>query len=513
MAMRVKILYLFLYVSVLSVAQRTYYVRPGGSDTNCGFSEDDAWATVVHAIIRAPGGSVINIAGVFTEDSVSLPSQKQLTIDGTSRDGAVIRGAALKNTGGTRYFLRLQPGDDITFRNVTIMNFGSSGSGLNGGAIMAKGPGTRLTCKQVDFIGNTAVAGGAVYALGTAATFEDCNFIDNYASGGQGGAVYALTTAAEKEMSLVVRRCAFLGNVSLVEGSAVRAGCGAVSTIKTSVLIENSTVSNNINGINTNVQGNFASVFLDGNAVYPTADFCLKNNTIAYNRRNSANTSQQSYTTGVYVNNNRNVSLINNIIWGNDNCDLQQRTTADYKVFLANNNLLGTVKLRTSVASAGTVEDMSVTARNNRTGVTAGQLLLAPRVVISEGCNVLPVASGSIAIDAGSADTSAVTTDQRGVARDAKIDIGACEFGNLSLDVSDAGIDAVAAYPTVFTDVIHFNGQEVKSVELYDCTGQQVKVCANVGKSLSLAALPVGFYVMKVYAGNRLVAVQKIVKQ
>jgi predicted outer membrane repeat protein len=485
---------LFAVLSVYSLAQSVYYVRSSGDDSRCGMSEADAWQTVDHAVATAEFGSTVDIEGTFTV-SGELQLGRRLTLSGHGRDATVIQGAAVKNGSTVGRLFTLTDEAELTLRDMTLRFGGYQGSALSGGALSGVGTTVSVTCERVTFSGNTAASGGAVYLEGATASFSDCRFSDNFASDSQGGAIYAISSSVRKFLSLKVSRTLFDNNVSQKEGSALRAGSGSVSAAPTSVSVENSTFFGNVNGTGGSTSNAFGALFLDGNATTAYVNHVLKNNTVAFNRRNSAYASQSLFTSGLYVNNNQNVTLINNIFFGNDGCDLQQRANADYKIYSASNNICGLVRNRSG--SACSVADIALSASGNVDNVTAENLKLSTLLTAYNGTFVLPLAAGSVAIGAGLTGSGMVTVDQGGTARDAAIDAGAYEY------VLPTAVDAVAdanpkVYPTLFDRMLFFADASEKSVGLYAMTGEMVFKKGGITGSVMLPSLPQGGYLLRV---------------
>lgn len=489
-----------LFLLSQGISGRTYFVRENGSNGNCGFSEDDAWRNLSYAVLRAPDGSTIDIKGSFREPSIVFAVSKKLTIKGDSRQNTIITAQSNETGKPVTCLFNLSDGDSLLLHNMTISRFGDIDQSYSGGAISVIGENSYLYCHQVDFTGNMAQNGGAIALLGSKARIELCNFFDNKATNGQGGAIYAMTTAKDGGLNLTVSRTTFARNQSLKEGSALRVGCGAISTIQTSFLMENCTLCENINGLDTNAAGSYACLFLDGNASYPIVNHTLVNNTIAGNKRVSANTTQATYTTGIYVNNNNNVRLFNNIIFDNQNCDVQQRTTIAHNIAEARNNLIGKVKLKTSVAAFGDISDMCTLHSGNIRSDYPELSGISTRLVQENDTYTLAIDEKSIARDKGIEGYLSENIDQPGKIRDHKPDIGAYEYIE-PLDQSAPTPDNTTSAPIVIDQALVFADNRIKTVAIRNTSGQLIFQKSNVINHCDIAGLANAVYLVTVADG------------
>lgn len=275
--------------------------------------------------------------------------------------------------------------------------------------------------------------GGALFVLGSTATLDGCDFIDNY-SGQDAGALQVWTDSA-----VTVR------NSSFVENEAYRYG-GAILNSAT-LALHNCTIADN------------TAVF--GAGVFSTTDLAtlqtrIINSTFVRNiatGRGGAiynnigrselihctitdNTASDGNGAGVasYGAADTRTTVQNSIIAGNNGTDVDLAFDPENSFVSLGHNLIG------SGGSTGAFNE-----DGDNTGV--GALWLAPLADYGGPTLTRPPLPGSPAIEAGAPTASTPETDQRGAARvtGQAPDIGAVEafaFSSLPLvDTDDDGID------------------------------------------------------------------------
>jgi hypothetical protein len=160
-----------------------------------------------------PGPDVVTFDPSLSGGVIALTSA-QLAI-GDKTGGITItatnlpNGVALDGQGARRVF-SVAAGSVVTLDSLTVTN-GNAG-GDRGGGLLNQG---NATVRRCTFVGNNAVAGGAINNIFGAAslTVEHCTFVNNRASGGYGGAVLN-----DGGPTLSARHCTVVSNTATGPG-------------------------------------------------------------------------------------------------------------------------------------------------------------------------------------------------------------------------------------------------------------------------------------------------------
>ncbi|MBX7106635.1 MAG: hypothetical protein K1X57_21350, partial [Gemmataceae bacterium] len=333
------------------------------------------------------------------------PATRNITISG---GGA----ARLFNTTGTN---GTAPGTQVYLENLTLT---SGLSGLSyGGAILADDESIELyRCR---LIGNTALAGGAIYFSGQAGgslTVEECTLSGNVANGFSGSVLNGGgAIRMEYGGSLWILNSTLSGNSALAstaEGGAIYFYGSAAGT---GVKVENSTIVGNSSG------GSGGAIGLVGGTGGGT---CVITNCTVVG--NSAGTGGGLFRSNTAI----PVTISNTVVSGNtagsgpDVSNASGSTTA--------NNCAFSSTLGFTPSGIGNIVN------------PLASLLLGP-LADNGGLTLTMLPSlGSPLINAGSA-TTAFTFDQRGRQRKngAAVDIGATEWTPLVVNTNDSGVGSL----------------------------------------------------------------------
>lgn len=186
-----------------------------------------------------------NLSGAIgiTADNASTLNLENCIIKNINSSGAA-------NNGGAA---RIQGVANIT--NCLFEN-NTQGSGTYGGGAICMYNSANITIEQSSFIGNKALAGGAIMGNGTVATgytlkVYNSTFANNEASLGstnrRGGAVY-LACPTSTEVNSTFINCTFTGNSAINNGGGICAFASASKKINVNLI--NSIVTNNMSGGN-----------------------------------------------------------------------------------------------------------------------------------------------------------------------------------------------------------------------------------------------------------------------
>ena len=324
-------------------------------------------------ITFASGGTYsLTIAGTGEDAAATgdLDITDDLTIIGAGTGSTIIDANSLDRV------FQVHSGT-VTISDLTIQG-GLLGAGQHGAGVAVESSAS-LTLDTVTVTGNQATggvnSGGGLYNAGTL-TIVDSS-ISNNVSGSIGGGLYNVGTASLSQ--------------SLVAGNtATNNGGGIYHTGVSTLDLTNVTISGNT------APGN-------GGGIYSEADVNATNITVTNNQ-------STSFSGGGVRNSVGTFTLTNSIIAGN----LANTVNVDFygTATSAGYNIIGDT---TGSSGFGGTDQLNVDpllgALADNGGLTMTHALLA----------------GSTAIDAGT-NTGAPATDQRGIARDATVDIGAFEF-------------------------------------------------------------------------------------
>ena len=356
-----------------------------------------AKATVINSSFKGNNGTLTDKYKGFSAGAISHnESRGQLIIKGTTfENNKGFNGGAIYSFSGVTFTV-----ENSTFKNNTATKEG-------GGAIFTDGVSSRgynsgfandgkIIIRGSTFDGNKAQGeGGALFLWGYTqnggykndqAIIEDSTFTNNTvttATSGKatGGAIFA-------HMGLDIRNATFAKNTAAKQGGALWTETGLP------INISNSTFS-----ANRAVQDAGGAMFLNNRST-PVK---ITNSTIAYNTAGRANGA-------LWFDGSHNVTLKNSIVAFNTATDRRQDQVG-YQAKDGGGNL----EFATS----------SQALRVTKNSLVANPLLSSLTLV--NGDLVHPLQSGSPAVNAG-VRQGAPTTDQRGIQRDSKVDIGAFEL-------------------------------------------------------------------------------------
>ncbi|PZO55857.1 MAG: hypothetical protein DCF15_09790 [Phormidesmis priestleyi] len=356
-----------------------------------------AKATIVNSSFKGNNGTLTNKYAGSSAGAIShSESRGQLIIKGTTfENNKGFNGGAIYSFSGVTFTV-----EDSIFKNNTAIKEG-------GGAIFTDGVSSKgynsgfaddgkIIIRGSQFDGNTAKGeGGALFLWGYTqkggykndrAIIEDSVFTNNVITTSErgkasGGAIFA-------HMGLDIR------NVTFAKNTAGKQGGALWTESSLPINISNSTFSGN-----QVLQDAGGAMFLN-NGSTPVN---ITNSTIAYNKAGRANGA-------LWFNGSHNVTLKNSIVAFNTATDRRQDQVG-YQAKDGGGNL----EFATS----------SQALRVTKNSLVANPLLGALTLV--NGDLVHPLKSGSPAVNAG-VSQGAPTTDQRGIQRDSKIDIGAFEL-------------------------------------------------------------------------------------
>ena len=395
-----------------------WYVAPGGSDSNDCLSSTTACATI-NGALNKPGfvaGDTIRVAtGVYTgtgEQVVQL--NKSVTLSGGWDVGFTTQGGTSTIDGeGARRGMTVNNGVTAIIERFVVQN-GPSGDGFAGGGIYNTGTLTlsnstvrgnlgRAICNDEGTVtlNNSAVSGNlgqAIYNRGT------LTLNNSTVSGNLGRGIY-------NDDTVTLNNSTVSGNTSW-EGGGIYNDYGTLT-------LNNSTVSGN------------TATYRGGGIYNYYGTLTLNNTTVSGNTATSEGG-------GIY-NNSGTLTLNNSTVSGN---------TANG----SGGGISGAVTLQSSILDentagsapncSGGIDSAGYNLVGNTSGCTftpgAGDLTnvsahLGPLIGAPGSPRYHPLLSGSPAINAGNpagctGSTGPLTTDQRGVARVGRCDIGAYEY-------------------------------------------------------------------------------------
>lgn len=188
-------------------------------------------------------GNNVQEPGEFRFLRASAPSLtvRDLTFRGGCADGFGGTGGALAGTALATLLERVVFEDNRT--------------GLQGGAISLSSPpvpGVTGLTTLVDayFVGNGALTGGAIYAIGTSLDVSRSTFANNTASSGAGGALSVFALGLPGVSGTVrVRNSTFSGNTAATTGGAIHVQENARLELMYSTVANNTAVSGAISGL------------------------------------------------------------------------------------------------------------------------------------------------------------------------------------------------------------------------------------------------------------------------
>ena len=357
-----------------------------------------AKATVIDSSFKGNDGTLpTSSQSGYSAGAIShSESRGQLVIKGTTfENNKGFNGGAIYSFSGVTFTV-----EDSTFKNNTAIREGGGAIFTDG--VSSKGYNSRfandgkIIIRGSKFDGNKAQGeGGALFLWGYTqksgykndqAIIEDSTFTNNVATAAKngkatGGAIFA-------HMGLDIRSTTFANNTAANQG-------GALWT-ETSLPIN---IANSTFSANQALKDAGGAMFLNNRST-PVK---ITNSTIAYNKAGRANGA-------LWFDGSHNVTLKNSIVAFNTATDRRQDQVG-YQAKDGGGNL----------EFATSSQALKVT----KNGLVADPLLGS--LTLINGDLVHPLKSGSPAVDAG-VTQGAPATDQRGIQRDSKVDVGAFEL-------------------------------------------------------------------------------------
>ena len=357
-------------------------VAPGGAG--------GCFATIQAAVDAAAPGDEIDVAAGTYTDGVSLRTNKRLTIRGAGVGSTVLDGAML----GFDSILTVANGVRVSIEDMTLQN----GTGYQGGAVFVGGG--RVTIALCRVTGNQSGSGGGVYVDGGRLTVVDSTVDGNMAKDASfldqgGGGLYV------RRGNLELRRSTVSGNTA-----AGRVG-GIFVESEGRALIVDSTIS-----------GNSAP---EGAAVICERCRGLRfvSSTVTANSTTSSYIPSGAVETGGKAMIAGSIVALNTSPGPGPDCSGPLRSRGY--------NLLGGPGVTAGTFGCDLVND-------DPTNLIGIDPMLGPLANNGGPTQTHALLAGSPAIDAGDPRPAAdramrcPTTDQRGVARNGRCDIGAYEF-------------------------------------------------------------------------------------
>lgn len=497
-------LFAFILMFNVPISSTTYFVRSAtGSDSNDGLTPASAFLSLGKAVnLSLTDGDVINISGTFNYAELNKFMLKSISIVGDNKSTAIIKGTLP----GANF---LSIGNSATpvsvlVENVTIQDFDFwDGSTQTEGGVFRVYKGSTLTCKNVNFINNQAVVGGAVNLLASTGIFEDCYFYNNRAklrpsvnTNAFGAAIQVNAGSSYSEdASLTVDRCLFEDNSTDNSGAAIRyiaATKGAAN-----LLIQNSTfVGNTLKGSNSTTGGS-----IQIQVTSEVSDIKIINNTIAYNYSEFNNVTALA---GLSVSGNDDkLILMNNILYSNTNAAGASVSILNTK---KNKESRNNITDQDYDFEANTTSGAS---SSNFINVTGEALGLSSSLSDNGGeTKTLAINATSVAVNAGYS-TGAPLVDQRNIARVGNPDVGAYE--NLTTTTGSNNYLSGIKYSQLDGETIFKNLEGFKTVKVYDTVGKLVTNVALFGDSYRLIANS-GIYFLHFEGTNKHSIIKLIVK-
>lgn len=365
----------------------------------------------------------------------------------------------INNQGGVGGAIRIGYGGRGTILNSTFdgNNGASSNQLASGGAIATYGSG-ELIVKGSRFTNNRGVNGGAIYNLLGPMIVEDSVFLNNSSAGGFGGG--AILTDGGNSVgpkttvggTIIIRGSWFEGNRTKGEGGAM-----LLYGYKDKILLENSTVINNVAEVDAN--GRARAGGLRANSELTIRNVTFANNTSAkqggalwldgnglpiniLNSTFSGNRVLQDAGGAMFLNtttapvNIVNSTIVNNsagrasgAIWLNN---VSRQNVKLTNSIVANNSAADRMQQQVGYApqdGGGNIEFPGPVVGRR---VAESSLIADPKLGELQnigGVLLHPLLAGSPAINRGRQTQAVPKVDQRGANRDNSPDVGAFEFG------------------------------------------------------------------------------------
>lgn len=365
-----------------------WYVAPGGSDSNDCLTAVSPCATINGALGKlTPSDTVLIATGTYTgtgTEVVTLNISAALS-GGWDSGFTVQNGMSTIDGQGARRGITVNNGVTATLEHFTARD----GSNINGGGIYNEGILT-LTNSTISDSKTEGGSGGGITNYGSLAL--DSSAVSSNTATSDGGGILNL--------GILIMNDSTVSNNTALESGGIENGAPWTG-LSATMTLNNSTVS-----------GNTAQSRGGGVGNYSTGVLNLNNVTV------SGNTSIYFPGSGGIFNANGSVTLQNSIVAGNTSSNSSNGQDCFGTISSAGYNLIGNT---TSCTFNVTLGDLLNVNAN-----------LWPRLIGSPGTH--PLLAGSPAINAGNPtgckDNSGnpLNTDQRGVARVGRCDIGAYEY-------------------------------------------------------------------------------------
>ena len=307
--------------------------------------------------------------------------------------------------------------------------------------ITIQGQSDELAVIQAD--NNLADAVERIFIIGGGVTVSIQNLELRYGYGGNGygGAIYINGNSS----TIGIQNCYFHDNSILVSGGAISVISDADVTI-TNTTIANNQANGNGGGIQHNGSGTLTvtnSTIYGNTANNYGGGISLDNGTTYITNCTIANNSSPTYSAGgIAMNTTTCEAYIKNTIVANNTANTAPYDLELYEGTLNDNGYNIIESYSKTGSGTGTLAGTDITGEQASLNLSS--------VLADNGGSTLTLAleSGSVAIDAGdSSNNGSATvpsTDQRGVARDASVDIGAYEYAsNIAPTVTTQAVSGI----------------------------------------------------------------------
>jgi hypothetical protein len=392
--------------------------------------------------ITGPGASLLAVSGNNASRVMEIQGGSAalsgLTVTG-GKSASGDNGGGLLNDGGT-----------LTLTNVTIS--GNTSDDEGGGLYNNNGP---LTLTNCTITVNAAHTGAGLYNNQGTLTLTDSTISDNTFNLNTPGGVVSGTISGGGLKSLG-------GTLTMtdctISGNSARSGAGLFTSFTTTnltgcVINGNSAAAYNGYPANPNgggmyIEGGMVSLYgctiSDNSAVNGNGGGVYNNNsTLTLTNTTVTGNTAAAKGGGLYNFNAGTLTLINATVTGNS----ASNGSGVYNS--AKNEQEGTLSMTNTIAAGNTNTDISgsYTGSNNLIGVNP---MLSPLGEYGGPTPTMAPLAGSQAIGGGTAGAGAPTTDQRGFARGANVDIGAFQTQTAAVAVNTS-IDGSVSAPGLLT--------------------------------------------------------------